>query len=217
VKILRDAFATMFKDRDFQQDVDKLGWNDELIRGDELNKKVDGLVHNEIGDGLFSKNIAIASFRADPSFWLAFFFAAALPYWSGPRLAWTGIRDSSRGQSEYPPWRWPCAGFLPIGGAPARMLSQGKQRGMSESSIFRLIAAFRRRKCFDIQSGTAYWILTFACGIWFLGFLIAIPLFIFFYLISEANAGKFSAAIVAGLTSRYSGSRSCNDCFRASD
>ncbi len=64
---------------------------------------------------------------------------------------------------------------------------------------------------------TAYWILTFACGIWFLGFLIAIPLFIFFYLISEANAGKFSAAIVAGLTSRYSDSRSCNDCFRASD
>ena len=62
---------------------------------------------------------------------------------------------------------------------------------------------------------TAYWILTFACGIWFLGFLIAIPLFIFFYLISEANAGKFSAAIVAGLTSRYSDSRSCNDCFRA--
>jgi hypothetical protein len=64
VKILRDAFATMFKDRDFQQDVDKLGWNDELIRGDELNKKVDGLVHNEIGDGRFSKNIAITSFRA---------------------------------------------------------------------------------------------------------------------------------------------------------
>ena len=73
MKILRDAFAAMFKDKDFQQDVDKLGWNDELIRGDELNKKVDGLVHNEIGDGLFSKNIAIASFRADPSFWLAFF------------------------------------------------------------------------------------------------------------------------------------------------
>ena len=71
MKILRDAFAAMFKDKDFQQEVDKLGWNDELIRGDELNKKVDGLVHNEIGDGLFSKNIAIASFRADPSFWLA--------------------------------------------------------------------------------------------------------------------------------------------------
>jgi tripartite-type tricarboxylate transporter receptor subunit TctC len=31
----------MFKDKDFQQDVDKLGWNDELIRGEELNKKVD--------------------------------------------------------------------------------------------------------------------------------------------------------------------------------
>ena len=33
-----------------------------------------------------------------------------------------------------------------------------------------------------------------------MGFLISIPLFIFFYLISEANAGKFSAAMVAGLT-----------------
>jgi tripartite-type tricarboxylate transporter receptor subunit TctC len=55
VKILRDAFAAMFKDKDFQQDVDKLGWNDELIRGDELNKKVDELVHNESAMGFFRK------------------------------------------------------------------------------------------------------------------------------------------------------------------
>jgi tripartite-type tricarboxylate transporter receptor subunit TctC len=55
VKILRDAFAAMFKDKDFQQDVDKLGWNDELIRGDELNKKVDELVHNEVAMGFFRK------------------------------------------------------------------------------------------------------------------------------------------------------------------
>ena len=54
-KILRDAFAAMFKDKDFQQDVDKLGWNDELIRGDELNKKVDDLVHNESAMGFFRK------------------------------------------------------------------------------------------------------------------------------------------------------------------
>ena len=54
-KILRDAFAAMFKDKDFQQDVDKLGWNDELIRGDELNKKVDELVHNESAMGFFRK------------------------------------------------------------------------------------------------------------------------------------------------------------------
>jgi len=54
-KILRDAFAAMFKDKDFQQDVDKLGWNDELIRGDELNKKVDALVHNESAMGFFRK------------------------------------------------------------------------------------------------------------------------------------------------------------------
>lgn len=55
VKILRDAFAAMFKDKDFQQDVDKLGWNDELIRGEQLNKKVNDLVHNESAMGFFRK------------------------------------------------------------------------------------------------------------------------------------------------------------------
>jgi tripartite-type tricarboxylate transporter receptor subunit TctC len=54
-KILRDAFAAMFKDKGFQQDVDKLGWNDELIRGEQLNKKVEDLVHNELAMGFFRK------------------------------------------------------------------------------------------------------------------------------------------------------------------
>ena len=54
-KILRDAFAAMFKDKEFQQDVDKLGWNDELIRGEQLNKKVEDLVHNETAMGFFRK------------------------------------------------------------------------------------------------------------------------------------------------------------------
>ena len=52
-KVLRDAFAAMFKDPEFQKDVDKLGWNDELIRGEELNKKVADLVHNETAMGFF--------------------------------------------------------------------------------------------------------------------------------------------------------------------
>ena len=52
-KILRDSFVAMFKDAEFQKDVDKLGWNDELIRGDELNKKVEGLVHNDVAMGFF--------------------------------------------------------------------------------------------------------------------------------------------------------------------
>jgi hypothetical protein len=42
--------------------------------------------------------------------------------------------------------------------------------------------------------------VTFACGIWFLGFLISIPLFIFFYLIAEAKASKLPALLVAGFT-----------------
>jgi tripartite-type tricarboxylate transporter receptor subunit TctC len=52
-KILRDAFAAMFKDKEFQQDVDKLGWNDELVRGEDLNKKVEELIHNETAMGFF--------------------------------------------------------------------------------------------------------------------------------------------------------------------
>ena len=55
MKILRDAFAAMFKDKDFQQDVDKLGWNASSYGGDELNKKVDELVHNELAMGFFRK------------------------------------------------------------------------------------------------------------------------------------------------------------------
>ena len=54
-KILRDAFAAMFKDTEFQQDVDKMGWNDELIRGEQLTKKVEDLVNNEVAMGFFRK------------------------------------------------------------------------------------------------------------------------------------------------------------------
>jgi tripartite-type tricarboxylate transporter receptor subunit TctC len=54
-KILRDAFAAMFKDKEFQQDVDKLGWNDELIRGEDLDKKVAALIHDESAMGFFRK------------------------------------------------------------------------------------------------------------------------------------------------------------------
>jgi tripartite-type tricarboxylate transporter receptor subunit TctC len=52
-KILRDAFAAMHKDPEFQKDVDKLGWNDELIHGEQLNKKVEDLVRNELAMGFF--------------------------------------------------------------------------------------------------------------------------------------------------------------------
>jgi tripartite-type tricarboxylate transporter receptor subunit TctC len=54
-KILRDAFAAMFKDKEFKQDVDKLGWNDELIHGEKLNKQVENLMRNELAMGFFRK------------------------------------------------------------------------------------------------------------------------------------------------------------------
>jgi tripartite-type tricarboxylate transporter receptor subunit TctC len=54
-KILRDAFAAMHKDAEFQKDVDKLGWNDELMHGEQLQKQVEELLRNESSMGFFRK------------------------------------------------------------------------------------------------------------------------------------------------------------------
>jgi len=138
--------------------------------------------------------------KLDPSFWLSLFFVVVIAVWvvtaAGldrdtrlfpwiigiPALAlalrqlaadWQGTRAKSEsGEQE------PYPGVLDI----------AVDRSVPPEEIFRHTVR------------TAYWIVTFACGIWFLGFLISIPLFIFFYLISEAKAPKLSALIVAGLT-----------------
>jgi tripartite-type tricarboxylate transporter receptor subunit TctC len=54
-KLLRDAFAAMHKDKEFQGDVDKLGWNAELLRGEDLQRKVENLVANEEAMGFFRR------------------------------------------------------------------------------------------------------------------------------------------------------------------
>ena len=54
-KILRDAFAAMFKDEEFNQDIDKLGWNSDLIRGEQLNKETEELVHDQVVMGFFRR------------------------------------------------------------------------------------------------------------------------------------------------------------------
>ena len=138
--------------------------------------------------------------KLDPSFWLALFFAAVIAVLVGTaaRLDWDtrlfpwaiGIPALALAVRQLlTDWRSPGTNVEP-GGATryAGVLDIPVDRSIPPEEMFRHTVR------------TAYWILTFACGIWFLGFLIAIPLFIFFYLIAEANAGKFSAAIVAGLT-----------------
>lgn len=138
--------------------------------------------------------------KLDPSFWLSLFFVAVIAVWvvtaaglnwdtrlfpwaiGVPALAlalrqlvadWQGTRaKSEHGEQE------PYPGVLDI----------AVDRNIPPEVMFRHTVR------------TAGWILAFACGIWFLGFLIPIPLFIFFYLISEARAPKFPALIVAALT-----------------
>ena len=137
--------------------------------------------------------------KLDPSFWLSLFFVVVIAIWV---VTAAGLDRDTR----LFPW---------IIGIPALALAlrqlvadwqgaratseQGEQEpypGVLDIAVDRSIPP---EVMFQHTVRTSYWILTFACGIWFLGFLISIPLFIFFYLISEARAPKFPALIVAGL------------------
>jgi hypothetical protein len=138
--------------------------------------------------------------KLDPSFWLSLFFAAFIGLLVGTaaRLDWDtrlfpwaiGIPALALALRQlFVDWR--------SAGANDEQGEGTRYAGVLDIAVDRSIPP---EEIFRHTVRTAYWILTFAFGIWFLGFLISIPLFIFFYLISEANAGKFSAAIVAGLT-----------------
>jgi hypothetical protein len=136
----------------------------------------------------------------DPSFWLSLFFVGVIAVWvvTAAGLDW---------DTRLFPW----AIGIPALTLALRQLvtdwqggtvktdpgEQGRYPGVLDIAVDRSTPP---EELFRHTVKTAYWILTFACGIWFLGFLISIPLFIFFYLISEAKARKFPALIVAGLT-----------------
>ena len=138
--------------------------------------------------------------KLDPSFWLSLFFVVVIAVWvvSAAGLDW---------DTRLFPW----AIGMPALALALRQLvtdwkganakteqgEEGRYPGVLDIPVDRSIPP---EEMLRHTVRTAYWILTFACGIWFLGFLIAIPLFIFFYLISEAKTRKFPALIVAGLT-----------------
>jgi len=135
--------------------------------------------------------------KLDPSFWLALFFVVVIAVWVV--TAATLDRDT-----RLFPWivgipafalalrqlvaDWRGVGAKPENGEPT------PYPGILDISVDRTIPA---EEIFRHTIRTAYWIVTFACGIWLVGFLITIPLFIFFYLINEANARKLPALIVA--------------------
>jgi hypothetical protein len=138
--------------------------------------------------------------KLDPSFWLSLFFVGVIAVWlvTAAGLDW---------DTRLFPW----AIGIPALALALRQLATdwmgtdaNSDQGEQERYPGVLDIAVDRSTPPDVMFRhtvrTAYWILTFACGIWFLGFLISIPLFIFFYLNSEAGARKFPALIVAGLT-----------------
>jgi hypothetical protein len=138
--------------------------------------------------------------KLDPSFWLALFFAAIIAV-----LVGTAARLDR--DTRLFPW---AIGIPALALAVRQLLTDWRSAGTNveqgEATRYAGVLdipvdrSIPPEEMFRHTVRTAYWILTFAIGIWFLGFLIAIPVFIFSYLIAEANAGKFSAAVVAGLT-----------------
>ena len=141
-----------------------------------------------------------SSNRIDPSFWLSLFFVAVVAIWvvTAARFDW---------DTRLFPWAV---------GIPALILGlrqlvvdwqgssvnaeegeQDRYAGVLDIAVDRSITpeAITRHTVRAIG-----WILGFACSIWFLGFPISIPLFIFLYLICEAKAGKTAALVCAGLT-----------------
>ena len=138
--------------------------------------------------------------KLDPSFWLSLFFVGVIAVWV---VTAAGLNWDTR--------LFPWAIGMPALALALRQLvadwqgtraisEHGEQEpypGVLDIAVDRSIPP---EEIFRHTLRTAYWILTFACGIWFLGFLISIPLFIYFYLISEAKAPKLPALLVAGLT-----------------
>jgi hypothetical protein len=139
----------------------------------------------------------------DPSFWLSLFFVGVIGVWvvSAAGLDW---------DTRLFPW---AIGIPALALAVRQLITDwrgatAKADGPEQQPYPNVLdIAVDRSIPPDVMFWhtvrTAYWILAFACGVWFLGFLISIPLFIFFYLTAEAKASKLPAFIVAGLTGLF--------------
>lgn len=138
--------------------------------------------------------------KLDPSFWLSLFFTAVIALLVGTavRLDWDtrlfpwaiGIPALALALRQlFADWRG--------AGTNAEQGEATRYAGVLDIPVDRSISPQDMRQH---TVKTAGWILAFACAIWFLGFLISIPLFVFFYLVNEAQAPKLAGLIIAGLT-----------------
>ena len=140
--------------------------------------------------------------KINSSFWLSLFFVAIIGVWLVAAAQ----------------WRWDTRLFPWAVGIPALILalcqlvidwrgtSAESTKGEREEKAPRAIldiavdASISPEELSRHTVRVSAWLLAFGCGIWFLGFLISIPFFVFFYLVYEAQASKGSALIVSALT-----------------
>ncbi len=138
--------------------------------------------------------------KLDPSFWLSLFVLGVIAVWvaTAARFDW---------DTRLFPW---AIGIPALALALRQLVVDWKgsgvaiQEGQNPNYPGILDIPVDRSVTPEVMTRhtlrSAGWILGFACGIWFLGFLISIPIFVFCYLIYEAQAGKVGGLVVAGFT-----------------
>ena len=140
-----------------------------------------------------------------PSFWLSLFFVIIICVWivAGAEWGW---------DTRLFPW---AVGIPTLGlalwqlvrdwrGSDATAVGQKENNSRPQGILdIALDANIPPAEVFRHTIKSAAWILAFACGIWFLGFMISIPIFVFFYLIYQAEASKLSAFVVTGLMTLF--------------
>jgi len=138
--------------------------------------------------------------KLDPSFWLSLFFVTLIGIWVVAAAGWGW-------DTRLFPW---AIGIPTLALALCQLITDWKGPGVKDpkeekkapQAILDIAvdASIPPEEVYRHTVRTAGWLLAFGCGIWFFGFLISIPFFIFFYLIYEAQASKFSALTVTALT-----------------
>ena len=138
--------------------------------------------------------------KLDPSFWLALFFALILALLVGTAARFD--RDT-----RLFPW---AIGIPALALAVRQLLVDWRNAGghgdQGEATSYAGVLDIPVDRSIPSEVmlrhtlKTAGWIVAFACAIWLLGFLVSIPLFVFLYLIHEAQAPKLVGLVITGLT-----------------
>ena len=140
--------------------------------------------------------------KLNPSFWLSLFFVVIIGVWIVAAAQW-------RWDTRLFPWAVGIPAFILAlcqlitdwRGTGAEATEEGGEKKVPQGILdIALDASIAPEEVTRHTVRVSAWLLAFGCSIWFLGFLISIPIFIYLYLVYEAKASKVSALTVTGLT-----------------